>query len=152
MTESEFAAIKERWGSNCHPADSPETIFVARRDIARLALAVEGRDAIIHDLTLDNSHLTRLEVDQFIAKTIAWIIGKGFKGGKVIVDHLRNESTIRGESPPPLPPAQVRMENERLRWALGEVIRLAKASHIREERTDLIVSAAEYGLGGVGDS
>lgn len=26
MTEAEFAAIKERWGSNCHPADSSPVV------------------------------------------------------------------------------------------------------------------------------
>lgn len=112
MTEAEFAAIKERWGSNCHPADLLGAIFAARRDIARLTLAVESRDAIIHDLTLDNSHLTRLEVDQFIAKTIAWIIGKGFKGGKVIIDHLRSESTIWGGIPS-TPPSRSGADRER---------------------------------------
>ncbi len=149
MTEQEFAAIKERWGKmgGAYPGR-------VHLDIAALIRAVEERDAIIHDLQLDGSSLAQRAVRGFAAQAIEEVLVKvePFRGLGDALNVIRDMVSAIPHAPDPLPPAQVRIENERLRWALGEVIRLATSSYIREERTDLIVSAAEYGLGGVGDS
>lgn len=96
----------------------------AHKDIATLLRFIHERDAIIHDLQLDQGHLARLAVEEFIAKAIAWATKSREKyrhlgesvpiamGATVV---WLQEQQAAGTAPDPLPPDQARAEAERLR-------------------------------------
>lgn len=99
-----------------------------------LIRAIDERDAIIHDLTLDGSALARRAVEEFAAelvdrlaviardvakRTSATNYGKwlGVQDAINLVSALTKVGTID-----PLPPDRVRQENERLRQQIDELL------------------------------
>ena len=103
-------------------------------DLETLIRAVEERDAIIHDLQLDGSALTRRAVEEFAAGLVESIRGEkrdldradydNYNAGmcvayKSVIRHI--QEAVSSKAPDPLPPDQVRAENERLRERLREI-------------------------------
>ena len=161
MTEQEFAAIRERHRKVAEfPANPKEyhlglpnslgegiSVFVTTKhvgvtehiqkmpdDVASLIRAVEERDAIIHDLTLDASTLSRRAVEEFAAGLVESIRGEkrdldradydNYNAGmcvayKSVIRHI--QEAVSSKAPDPLPPDQVRAENERLREKLKAI-------------------------------
>ena len=132
MTEAEFAAIQERWAN----ADDPAMVLidVALGDILALIRAIEERDAIIHDLTLDGSALARRAVEEFAAGLVEWLKGERGNTPHPDYDELHSgmriaygsvirhiQETVSSTAPDLLPPDQVRQENERLREKLKAI-------------------------------
>lgn len=121
MTEQEFAAIKERWGKmgGAYPGR-------VHLDIAALIRAVEERDAIIHDLQLDGagSHERIRQAERGeVVGCLRYLLQRKKRQRKA-VDLYDIETQIigcRGIVGNPLPPDQVRQENERLRSALKAI-------------------------------
>lgn len=126
MTEQEFAAIKERWRET-------RTLDTDQR-IDSLIRAVEERDAYLHDLTLDGSALSRRAVEEFAAGLWDWVnierqrhqMTTDFDTGAAcalgVVQARIDELRASGTAPDPLPPDQVRAENERLRLILKAIL------------------------------
>ncbi len=156
MAEQELAAIRKRWrGISAEdwtilgdsttndrlvvsvetdvPTSDAEAIYLAPRDIFALIKAVEERDAIIHDLTLDASTLSRRAVEEFAAGLWDWVnierqrhqMTTDFDTGAAcalgVVQARIDELRASGTAPDPLPPDQVRAENERLRERLRAI-------------------------------
>jgi len=161
VTEQEFAAIRERHRKVAEfPANPKEyhlglpnslgegiSVFVTTKhvgvtehiqkmpdDVASLIRAVDERDAIIHDLTLDGSDLTRRAVEEFAAGLVESIRGEkrdldradydNYNAGmcvayKSVIRHI--QEAVSSKAPDPLPPDQVRAENERLREKLKAI-------------------------------
>lgn len=103
-------------------------------DVASLIRAVEERDAYLHDLTLDASTLSRRAVEEFAAGLVESIRGEkrdldradydNYNAGmcvayKSVIRHI--QEAVSSKAPDPLPPDQVRAENERLRERLREI-------------------------------
>ena len=125
MTEQEFAAIRRQWRET-------RTLDTDQR-IDSLIRAVDERDAIIHDLTLDGSALSRRAVEEFAAGLWDWVnierqrhqMTTDFDTGAAcalgVVQARIDQLRASGTAPDPLPPAQVRQENERLRGVLRAI-------------------------------
>lgn len=134
MTEQEFVAIGERWANVDYPPMAlAEFIDVALDDILALLRMVEDRDAIIHDLMIDGAALARRAVEEFAAGLWDWVNIKrqrhqmttDFDTGAAcalgVVQSRIDELRASGTAPDPLPPAQVRQENDRLRSKLKAI-------------------------------
>ena len=130
MTEQEFAAIRERWAWR----DRVYSEVPGSDDIVALIRAVEERDAYLHDLTLDGSALSRRAVEEFAAELVEWLKGERGNTPHPDYDELHSgmriaygsvirhiQETVSSTAPDPLPPDQVRRENERLRSALKAI-------------------------------
>ena len=121
MTEQEFAAIKERWGKM--GGAYPNRVHL---DIAALIKAVEERDAIIHDLQLDGagSHERIRQAERGeVVGCLRYLLQRKKRQRKAVDLHDIETQIIgcRGIVSNPLPPDQVRQENERLRSALKAI-------------------------------
>ena len=103
-------------------------------DLETLIRAVEERDAIIHDLQLDGAALSRRAVEEFAAGLVESIRGEkrdldradydNYNAGmcvayKSVIRHI--QEAVSSKAPDPLPPDQVRAENERLREKLKAI-------------------------------
>ncbi len=118
MTEQEFAAIRKQWRET-------RTLDTDQR-IDSLIRAVEERDAIIHDLQLDGagSHERIRQAERGeVVGCLRYLLQRKKRQRKA-VDLYDIETQIigcRGIVGNPLPPDQVRQENERLRERLREI-------------------------------
>ncbi len=123
--EQKLREIRNRWDVDDFVIDDR-----AQSDILTLLEAIDQRDAIIHDLTLDGSALARRKVEEFAAELWDWVNAErqrhhlitdydtGAACALGVVQSLIDSMRSSGTAPDPLPPDQARAEAERLRAKL----------------------------------
>lgn len=89
-------------------------------DIAALLRMIDERDAIIHDMMIDGSHLARRAVEEFSRSFLDHVRRNWPAWESAIVRHMATK--LSGlPAPDPLPPDQARQEAERLRKKLRAI-------------------------------